>query len=282
MWIQWIAMTVASIVVSLGIAAIYGSYRWKLDTDRLRTKLINGRRTIEPEIYNPKEIEDFPAPVQRFFKTVLKDGQAIVAAVELSQQGQFNMSETESKWSPFTATQLVTTQRLGFDWDARIQMAPGVNAFVHDTYLLGEGSLHASLLGLFTVANRHGAPEDNQGELLRFFAETTWYPTALLPSQGVRWDTIDDTSARATLTDGTTTVSLVFQFNAQGAIATMRAEARYREKLTTMPWSGRFWDYSTRNGMLIPLQGEVGWEYPDGIRLYYKGQITEINYEFAS
>jgi hypothetical protein len=282
MWIQWLAITVASIVVSLGIAVIYGSYRWKLDTDRLRTKLINGRRTIEPEIYNPTEIEDLPAPVQRFFKTVIQDGQAIVAAVELSQQGQFNMSETESKWSPFTATQLVTTQRLGFDWDARIQMAPGVNAFVHDTYLLGEGSLHASLLGLFTVANRHGAPEDNQGELLRFFAETTWYPTALLPSQGVRWEAIDHTSARATLTDGTTTVSLVFQFNAEGAIETMRAEARYRDKLTAMPWSGRFWDYSTRNGMLIPLQGEVGWEYPDGIRLYYKGQITEINYEFAS
>jgi hypothetical protein len=167
MWIQWIVMTVAAIVVGLGIAAIYGSYRWKLDTDRLRTKLTNGQRTIEPEIYEPKEIEDLPAPVQRFFKKVLKDGQAIVASVKLSQQGTFNMSETESQWSPFTATQLVMTQRLGFDWDARIQMAPGVNAFVHDTYLLGEGSLHASLLGLFTVANMHGAPENNQGELLR-------------------------------------------------------------------------------------------------------------------
>jgi hypothetical protein len=282
MWIQWIAITVVSIVVSLGIAAIYGSYRWKLDTDRLRTKLLNGRRTIEPEIYNPKEIEDLPAPVQRFFKTVLKDGQAIVAAVKLSQQGQFNMSETKAKWSPFTATQLVTTQRLGFDWDARIQMAPGLNAFVHDTYLLEEGSLHAALLGLFTVANMHGTPENNQGELLRFFAETTWYPTALLPSQGVRWEAIDDTSARATLTDGATTVSLVFQFNAEGAISTMRAEARYRDKLTAMPWSGRFWDYSVRDGMLIPLEGEVGWVYPEGTRLYFKGRITEINYEFAS
>jgi hypothetical protein len=30
------------------------------------------------------------------------------------------------------------------------------------------------------------------------------------------------------------------------------------------------------------LQGEVGWEYPDGIRLYYKGKVTEINYEFAT
>jgi len=282
MWIKWIAIIGVLIVVSLGIATIYGKYRWQSDTDRLRAKLINEQQTIKPKIYDQKEIEGLPEPVQRFFKTVLKDGQAIVAAVKLSQQGLFNLNEIEDKWSPFTATQLVTTQRLGFDWDARIQMAPGVNAFVHDTYLLGEGNLHASLLGLFTVAKIHSTPEANQGELLRFFAEATWYPTALLPSQGVRWEAIDDTSARATLTDGATTVSLVFQFNAEGAIATMRAEARYRDKLTAMPWRGRFWEYSVRNGMLIPLEGEVGWEYPEGTRLYFKGRTTEINYEFAS
>ncbi len=281
MWIKWIAIIGVLIIVSFGIAAIYGSYRWQSDTDRLRAKLTNGQRTIEPKIYDQKEIEGLPDPVQRFFRTVLKDGQAIVAMVNLSQQGQFNLSETENQWSPFTATQLVTTQRLGFDWDARIQMAPGLNAFVHDTYLLGEGSLHASLLGLLTVAKIPSTPEANQGELLRFFAEATWYPTALLPSQGVRWEAIDDISARATLTDGATTVSLVFQFNAEGAIATMRAEARYRDKLTAMPWSGRFWEYSVRDGMLIPLEGEVGWEYPEGTRLYFKGRTTEINYEFA-
>lgn len=281
MWIKWIEIIGVLIIVSLGIATIYGSYRWQSDTDKLRAKLTNGQRTIKPQIYDEKELEGLPAPVQRFFRTVIKDGQAMVAAVKLSQQGLFNMSETENKWSPFTATQLVMTQRLGFDWDARIQMAPGVNAFVHDTYLLGFGSLHASLLGLFTVADVHGTPENNQGELLRFFAEATWYPTALLPSQGVRWDAIDDTSARATLTDGATTVSLVFQFNAEGAIDTIRAEARYRDKLTAMPWCGRFWEYSVRNGMLIPLESEVGWEYPEGIRLYFKGTITEINHEFA-
>ncbi|MCC3582935.1 MAG: hypothetical protein JGK24_26310 [Microcoleus sp. PH2017_29_MFU_D_A] len=282
MWIKWIGIIGILIAVSLGIATIYGKYRWQSDTDKLRAKLINGQRTIKPKIYDQTEIEGLPEPVQRFFWTVIKDGQAIASAVKLSQQGLFNLSETEDKWSPFTATQFVTTQRLGFDWDARIQIAPGVNAFVHDTYLLGEGSLHASLLGLFTVAKMHGTPENNQGELLRLFAEATWYPTALLPSQGVRWEAINDTSARATLTDGATTVSVVFQFNAEGAIATMRAEARYRDKLTAMPWCGRFGEYSVRNGMLIPLEGEVGWEYPEGIRLYFKGRITEIEYEFAS
>jgi hypothetical protein len=282
MLIKSIVIITVSVIILFGIASLYGKYQWQLETDRLHDRLTNGKQTIDPKTCDPKELEGLPDPVKRYFQAVLKEGQSIVTAVDLSQQGIFNMSETAAKWSPFTATQFVTTQRPGFDWDARIQMAPGVNAFVHDAYALGAGSLHASLLGLFTVADVRDTPAAAQGELLRFFAEMPWYPTALLPSQGVRWEAIDDTSARATLTDGATTVSLAFRFNAEGSIETMRAEARYRDKLTAMPWSGRFWDYSVCNEMLIPLQGEVGWEYPDGLRLYYKGKVTEINFEFAT
>jgi hypothetical protein len=282
MWIKSIVIITVSIIVLFGLVSLYGKYQWQLSTDKLRAKLTGGRQATTPKNYDSKELEGLPDPVQRYFQAVLKDGQPIVAAVNLSQQGLFNMSETKAKWSPFTATQFVTTQQPGFDWDARIQMAPGVSAFVHDAYMLGAGSLHVSLLGLFTVADVRDTPQAAQGELLRFFAEMPWYPTALLPSQGVRWEAIDNTSARAIVTDGATTVSLVFRFNPEGTIETMRAEARYRDKLTAMPWSGRFGDYSTHDGMLIPLEGEVGWEYPEGIRLYYKGKVTEINYEFAT
>ncbi len=58
--------------------------------------------TIQPKIYDHKESEGLPLPVQRFFRIVLKNGQPIVAKVKLSQHGQFNMSETEAKWSTFT------------------------------------------------------------------------------------------------------------------------------------------------------------------------------------
>jgi flagellar basal body-associated protein FliL len=274
------------IVALLVIVLIYARDRWQSETDKLRVKLTNGQQAIQPQTYDPKEIVDLPEPVQRFFKNVLQDGQAIITKVEISQHGQFHMNETEDKWHKFTATQLVATQRLGFDWDAKIQMFPFINVFVHDTYLLGEGNLQASILGLFTVAKMHNTTELNQGELLRFLAETVWYPTSLLPSQGVVWEAIDQHSSRATLTDGKTTASVVFQFDAEGLITSMRAEARcYQvvgDKLTFMPWVGNFREYAIHQGMRIPLEGEVGWEHPEGIRLYFKGKITKISYEFAS
>ena len=283
---NWIIIIGTLIIVCLGLAIIYGRSRWQSDTDKLRVKLTNGQQSIQPRTYDPKEIVDLPEPVQRYFKTVLQDGQAIITKVELSQTGQFHMNETEDKWHKFTATQLVIAQRLGFDWDAKIQMFPFINVFVHDTYLLGEGTLQASILGLFTVAKMHNTPELNQGELLRFFAEAVWYPTSLLPSQGVIWEAINQHSSRATVTDGKTTASVVFQFDTGGLITSMRAEARcYRvvgDKSMFMPWVGNLREYSVQNGMQIPLEGEVGWEHPEGLRLYFKGTITKINYEFAS
>ena len=142
----------------------------------------------------------------------------------------------------------------------------------------------ASLLGLVTLADVRGTPEVSQGELMRFLAEAAWYPTALLPSQGVRWGAIDDTSASGTLTDGATTVSLVFRFNTEGLIDTIHAAARYRTvgaDLVATPWSGRFWGYTVRNGMHIPLEGEVEWQPPEGSWPYWRGRVTEISYEFG-
>jgi hypothetical protein len=63
---------------------------------------------------------------------------------------------------------------------------------------------------------------------MRFFAEAAWYPTALLPRQGVRWEAVDDRSARATLEEGDVTLTMLFTFGKEGLIATVRAESRGR------------------------------------------------------
>ena len=108
--------------------------------------------------------------------------------------------------------------------------------------------------------------------------------TALLPSQGVRWDAVDNQSGRATLNDGGVTVSLMFRFNAAGLIDSFRADARERmagAKVLTLPWQGRFWNYATRNGMQVPLEGEVAWIHPDGAKPYWRGRITQLDYEFV-
>jgi hypothetical protein len=119
---------------------------------------------------------------------------------------------------------------------------------------------------------------------MRFLAEAVWYPTALLPSQGVVWEALDDSQARATLSDGPTTVTLVFHFDAQGLIDTVRAEGRYRDVDGTQvatPWQGHFWDYQVRDGMLVPLEGEVEWLIDEDPKPYWRGRIDQVEYEYT-
>jgi hypothetical protein len=225
-----------------------------------------------------------PAPVQRYFRAVLEHGQPIVAAVSVAHTGTFNMSEAAERWKPFTSNQRVVTRRPGFDWDGRVAMMPGLPVYVHDAYVAGEGILHASVFGLVSMVNLRGTSEVAQGELMRFFAEAAWYPTALLPSQGVLWDAVDDHSARATLKDGDFTLTLLFHFKEDGLIDTVRAEARGRTVGGTVvptPWHGRFWNYAIRDGMRVPLDGEVAWVLPEGAKPYWRGRITQLSYKFA-
>lgn len=283
-WLKVALLVLIALPVCMAAAVVYGMHRWEAGTKALRAKLAAVRAPVEPAPYDAREIESLPSLVQRYFRAVLEDGQPMVAAARVSHEGQFNMSETGQSWSPFTSTQFVVTRRPGFDWDARIRTAPGLHVFVHDAYVAGEGILHAKLFGLLTVAEIRGTREAAQGELMRFLAEAAWYPTALLPSQGVRWEGIDESSARATLEDGPNSVSLEFRFDAEGLISTVRAAARPRTvngTLVPTPWQGRFWAYEVRQGMRVPLQGEVAWELAGGLQPYWRGRITDIAYDFA-
>ncbi|MEO7362298.1 MAG: DUF6544 family protein [Gemmatimonadaceae bacterium] len=60
----------------------------------------------------------------------------------------------------------------------------------------------------------------------RYFAEMAWYPTALLPGQGVRWEAVDERSANATLVDGPISLTLLFRFDDARLIKSVHADAR--------------------------------------------------------
>lgn len=270
------------VLVAVGVAC--GRLRWDTLTRELHAQLETARVPIAPKVFEGRELEGLPAPIQRYFRTVLREGQPIVSAVRVEHTGTFNMGENGEQWKPFVSSQYVVTRRPGFVWDARVTVFPGLVAHVHDAYVAGRGILRANILGLATIMELPSTPDLARGELMRFFAEAAWYPTALLPSQGVLWQAIDDRSAQATLTDDDVTLTMTFRFNEGGLIESVRAEARGRivgDAIIPTAWEGHWRDYAWQQGMLIPLEGEVAWLLPEGAKPYWRGRITAITYEFV-
>lgn len=280
-WIGWAALGIGLLIAAVAGLVAFGRSRWASAT-KSQTALLEAARAPQPAgCYDAKEIETLPAPVQRYFRAVLPDGQPLVATATFELAGTINMSATGDNWKAFTSWQRAVVHRPGFLWNGRVSLFPGIAAHVHDSYIAGKGTLHAALLGLYTVAQVQGGGEIARGELMRYFAEAVWYPTALLPSQGVRWEAVDDRSARATLVDGPISLTLLFKFDEAGLIATVHADARgagVGKDMVMLPWDCSISNYELRHGMRVPTRGEVA----KGGKSYFVGELTSLMYEFTT
>jgi len=262
--------------------AMLGSARWKRQTAHDVAELLASAPSASANDtrYDRSMLATLPAPVARYFRFALTEGQSMIELARIDWSGEFSIRPR--RWSAFTATQYYRVHPPGFIWDARISAAPAVPILVRDEYLDHEGSLRAAIAGVIDVANVHGTPGMAAGELLRYLGEAVWYPTALLPCCGVTWSPIDHCSATATLSDGATTVSMDAHFAPTGEIASLTAMRPRDVKGTAVltPWVAHLSDYSARSGMLVPSVGDVEWELPTGRLPYWRGRIVNIQYDF--
>ena len=282
--LKWTAAALIIIAILYGCVLAFGAWRWQEVTRVLVARLDAAEIPYTTVRYDAREIADLPAPVRRYFERVLTDGQPMVRSVDLELGGMFNMSLDAPQWKPFTSTQRVVANRPGFVWNGRIAMFPGVPVRVHDAYVAGTGVLRPALFGLFSLGTVEGDGEIARGELMRWLAESVWYPTVLLPGQGVTWQPVDDMSALATLNDGPIMLTMLFRFSEDGLVSGIRVEARgglVAGATVMMPWEGSFRDYRPVDGMMIPFHGEVAWITPQGKRPYFRGTVTRVAYQFT-
>ncbi len=230
---------------------------------------------------SPAQFTTLPAPVARYFALVLAPEQRVVQRARIDHEGQFALRPNE--WKPFTSHQHYVTAPRGFVWDARIRFLPGVPMMVRDSYLGGRGTMRGALAGIVTLVDQDGTPGLASGALLRYLAEGAWLPTALLPSEGVMWAPIDDSTARASLTDAGITVWMDVHFAPSGAMSRVSAirERDVDGRSIPTPWEGRYSDdLVSVDGMKIPAVAEVAWLLPEGEHAYWRGRIASASYDY--
>ncbi|HEU4697837.1 MAG TPA: DUF6544 family protein [Gemmatimonadales bacterium] len=285
------AMLAGALAGAAVTATLRGRRRWSRESERaverLRretTRAAEPATDSAPELASPPrtfdaaELAGLPAPAARFFRYALTPGQPLYRTARLEHAGEFAL--TPGAWRQLRSVQHVALAPPGFVWDATIRFAPGVVVRVRDGYSRGAASMYGALLGLVPVVDRRDTPGLAEGALLRWLGEAAAYPTALLPSAGVRWSPLDDRSARATFADAGLTVSMDVHFAAEGGIARIAA-LRQRDvngRGVPTPFEGRWAEYRRIGGMMLPTRGEATWLLPGGPHTFWRARLVEAVY----
>lgn len=246
-------------------------------------RLRSQARGESDRVLTADDLDGLPPPVRRYLDRVLgfDDGRLPIESVHCRQRGTVRLGGDAGSWKPFEATQDVSVQPPGFLWVASIDLLPGLPVTVVDAYENGLGTLEARLLSALPVATAGPSPEVTEAELMRYLAESVWYPTALL-APSVTWHPIDDATARATIEHRETTATVEFRFDEAGLVESVHADRRYRQEIDAWaPWAGSFWDYEERNGIRIPIGAEVGWIEDDEVVPYWRATIEDLEYDLA-
>jgi hypothetical protein len=263
-----IALVVAAVVAIVAIVAATAFER------RIRREI----DAVSAEAYGSRtgpvglpDLDKLPHPVQQWLQYSGVIGTTPPSTVRLRQQGEFDLGRG---WMPFTAEQYFMTGPPGFVWKASFRMAPMLWVIGRDQYRAGVGSIDMRLLSLVPVARKTGGGL-NQGALLRFLGEMQWFPAAAL-SDYIRWEAVDATSARATMSYGGISASMMFIFGGDGRLLEERAtrynDARGRDEA----WGNRNDADRKLGGFVLPAVGEARWDYAEGPFPYIRWTITSL------
>ena len=226
-----------------------------------------------------EQIVALPEPVRRYMQYTGVIGKPRIKTARVEQGGRFRLGAGRS-WMDFSAEQLYTTSPPSFSWDAKFKVLglPALRA--EDTYKDGRGHMFGRLLGVKTIFDARG-PELDQGSMLRYLNEVMWFPTAYL-RENMRWQAVDDESARVTFSDHGREVTADLYFDSQGRLVDFKAK-RYREvdgEFLLDDWSTPIRSYGEYEGLNLPSGGTGVWHLPDGDFAYIQLEIMGIEYEW--
>ncbi|MES2332713.1 MAG: DUF6544 family protein [Bacteroidota bacterium] len=262
-----ISLFVLAIVLSILIA---GKIYLELQFRKQVKQLFDQSKNLPVKVFRKEQLTGLPEPVKRYFLHVLKDGQLYIRNIRLLHDGEFKTGP-DKDWVAIKGEEYFTTDKPGFAWKGKTALFTA-----RDMYLAGRGKLVVSLFNLFRIADGHGEKFD-QSELLRWLAESVWFPTNLLPSGRLKWVAIDDHTACLIFTYMGLTVNYKVTFNTIGEITRFEAK-RYMGDANLETWSGTVSRYQKINDVFVPLTIEVSWDLKTGSFPYARFHVTRIEY----
>jgi len=270
--------TIANLMIFFTLIIAYSDFNFKSKIVQEREKLFESSQSVSEKVITKETISELPSIVQKWLINNETIDKKPIYNVYLTQELQLKLKPEQTTWNNGKAKQYFTIQPPAFNWNINTKMNSILSVAGRDKFEDGKGEMTIKLLSLIPVANAKKDEKVNQATLQRYLAEIVWFPSASL-SKYIKWETIDDNSAKATMEYKGTKGSGVFHFDINGNFEKFVA-MRYQDSNDSEPteWTVTATKTEERNGIKIPVECEASWDLENGKWTWLKLRIKEIEY----
>jgi hypothetical protein len=272
--VKVVLAVVGTIVVIL--VAAHVNFTRKIDRE---VRDLFGRADKSPgQIVTADMLQGLPEPVRRCLEYAGVVGKPMVKTARLKQTGRMRQ-DLQQPWQDLEAEEYYTIDPPRFIWVAAVKVAgiPVVRA--RDQYAADGGNMLIKMASLFNIADARGTEMD-QGSMMRFLQEATWFPSAFL-GPNMTWKAIDETSAEVTFTDGGKSVAGTLYVDLEGKVTNFVAK-RYRTisgGYSLETWSAPMTEYGEFEGVKVGVRGQGVWNLALGDLPYIDVRVTDLQYD---
>lgn len=241
---------------------------------------------LDADPIEDEDLDRLPEVVARYVRQSGAVGQPRVQFFVAKVHGRISAG-VDKPWMPFTAEQINTYGREPsrmFLMDASML---GLPVDVFHVFVGGSASMHVKACSLFSMVNAAG-PDMDRAETVTLFNDLCVMAPAVLAYAPIRWEPIDNHSARGTFTSGTETVTAELVFNDEDELVDFISEDRLRSSpdgkaFVRQGWSTPVTGYKSFGPRRVGTIGEARWHAPEpeGEFAYLEFHIDEITYNGA-
>jgi len=217
------------------------------------------------------DLSKCPDPVRRYLNYALNGNnqQNVLVRLKHASWIQINLDSNfyeDQNWKYLVAEHLVRLDRPAFFWQALIHL--GWEFWLKGWVVFSphKNELVWTWMGTVPLIQRNESDIKTNG-LGQFLLQLPWYPMAMIPSDYLQWEAMDDTSARAILSTDGITVTGIFHFSPEGKVVRLITDSMSRITKSGFihePRMVKYVQYDLKSDYWLPERMYFYWKTPKG------------------
>ncbi|MEX2596440.1 MAG: DUF6544 family protein [Salibacteraceae bacterium] len=273
--------TIPNVIILLAVICSIGNALFNSTVEKEKQELLQKSSIESAEILSIDDIEGLPLPVKKWLLSSGAVGKVKTLNGKITQSARMKLNREQKEWYNAKATQYTMIDEPSFHWTLHLSMNELMWFKGRDKFQNGKGEMLIKINSLINVVNESGEKID-EGSIQRYLGEMVWFPS-LAVSPYIRWEQIDDLSAKATMSYKNTKGGGTFYFNEQGDFTkfiAMRFQGN-EPNAERKEWVLTVDGYRVFEGIKVPSRMEATWQLEEGSWTWLQLEIEEIIYNIT-